>query len=220
MSSSRCITFCARIVLSFAAALGCVASGEAPSPPAAALAADAAAADAAAARYTADGRLTFPTGYREWVFLTSGLDMNYSSMPMEMGGSLFDNVFVSPRAYAEFVRTAHWPDGTVLVKESRQASTRGSINRHGKFQRGDAVVVEVHVHDSARFPGGWAFFIFGKQDPAVRVAEGADCYECHRRNGAVETTFVQFYPTLLPLANAHGEALGALDAPRAASPPR
>ena len=29
--------------------------------------------------YTADGKLMLPTNYREWVFLTSGLGMNYST---------------------------------------------------------------------------------------------------------------------------------------------
>ena len=36
------------------------------------------------------------------------------------------------------------------------------------------------------------------------VAPGADCYSCHAEHGAVDTTFVQFYPTLLPVASAKG----------------
>jgi hypothetical protein len=28
----------------------------------------------------------------------------------------------------------------------------------------------------------------------------ASCYSCHEQHGAVDTTFVQFYPTLLPIA--------------------
>jgi hypothetical protein len=28
----------------------------------------------------------------------------------------------------------------------------------------------------------------------------ADCYSCHAEHAAVDTTFVQFYPTLLPIA--------------------
>ena len=28
----------------------------------------------------------------------------------------------------------------------------------------------------------------------------ADCYACHLKHGAVDTTFVQFYPTLLEIA--------------------
>ncbi|MBS0379480.1 MAG: cytochrome P460 family protein [Proteobacteria bacterium] len=160
--------------------------------------------------YTPDEKLKFPADYREWVFLTSGLDMSYNTVVMDMGGSTFDNVFVTPEAYAAFKKTGQWPQGTQLVKEARAASQKGSINRHGHFQRGEPVEVEVHVKD-ARFPGGWAFFIFASHEPATRVPEAAACYDCHRRNAAVDTTFVQFYPTLLPVANAFGEARGALD---------
>ena len=28
----------------------------------------------------------------------------------------------------------------------------------------------------------------------------ADCYSCHQKNGATDTTFVQFYPTLIETA--------------------
>jgi hypothetical protein len=61
--------------------------------------------------------------------------------------------------------------------------------------------VEAHVKDTARFPaaqypGGWAFFEFGKSDTANPTPLTASCYSCHQQNGAVDTTFVQFYPTL------------------------
>jgi hypothetical protein len=32
----------------------------------------------------------------------------------------------------------------------------------------------------------------------------AACYSCHAQHAAVDTTFVQFYPTLLPIAKAKG----------------
>ena len=53
--------------------------------------------------YTSDGKLKFPESYREWVFLSSGLDMSYSDRGP--GHSMFDNVFVEPSAYREFMRT-------------------------------------------------------------------------------------------------------------------
>jgi hypothetical protein len=34
------------------------------------------------------------------------------------------------------------------------------------------------------------------------IPRTANCYSCHQENGAVDTTFVQFYPTLLPIARA------------------
>jgi hypothetical protein len=149
--------------------------------------------------YTADGRLLPPLQYREWIFLTSGLDMSYRPRG-DAGMHMFDNVFVEPAAYRAFLASGTWPDRTVLVKEPRGASSKGSINKTGSFQTTEQMGLEVHVKDTARFPGGWAFFDFGGKEPAARIPEQADCYSCHRAHGAVDTTFVQFYPTLLPLA--------------------
>lgn len=36
------------------------------------------------------------------------------------------------------------------------------------------------------------------------IPQGAPCYSCHREHAAVDTTFVQFYPTLLPVAQKNG----------------
>jgi len=154
----------------------------------------------AAARYTQDGKMTFPSGYREWVFLTSGIDMSYSKIAMGMGGSMFDNVFVPAEFYREFLRAGTWPEHTVIVKEARAAAQKGSINKHGKFQTSQMIGVEAHVKDSTRFSGGWAFFDFPGTEPAAQIPEAADCYSCHRQHGAVDSTFVQFYPTLMSVA--------------------
>ena len=119
-----------------------------------------------------------------------------------MDHSMFDNVFVDPRAYRSFVQTGTWPEGTVIVKEGRAASEKGSINKSGKFQAGDTMDVEVHLKDSKRFAGGWGFFFFDsvRSQPTQAIPAGAPCYSCHGANGAVDTTFVQFYPTLLSIA--------------------
>ncbi len=147
--------------------------------------------------YTADGRLNFPAGYRTWVFLSSGLDMSYSPFALP-GRHSFTNVFVNPGAYESFQKTGTWPDKTTLILEVRRGETSGSINKNGQFQT-DIVQTEVHLKDEAR--GGWAFYGFRDQTtPATMTARTADCYACHQANGAVDTTFVQFYPTLLPLA--------------------
>jgi len=164
------------------------------------LAASVSAAGAATPQYTPDGRLRFPTDYREWIFLTSGIDMSYSMIAAAMGHSMFDNVFVPVESYREFQRSGTWPENTILVKEARAGSQRGSINRHGKFQTADMLGVEAHVKDSKRFAAGWGFFEFQADEPAVRIPEAADCYACHRQHGAVDSTFVQFYPTLLGIA--------------------
>jgi Cytochrome P460 len=153
--------------------------------------------------YTKDGGLVPPLQYREWIYLTTGLNMSYfPNANPDM--SMFDNVFVNPEAYRSFQATGTWPDKTVMVLESRGAATKGSINKSGHFQSGNMMGLEVHVKDEARFPGKWAFFDVASENKATLFPQTAACYSCHAQHAAVDTTFVQFYPTLLPVAKAKG----------------
>jgi cytochrome P460 len=167
--------------------------------------------------YTTDGQLVFPAKYREWIYLTSGVDMSYSPNAMAMGHSMFDNVFVNPDAYRSFLETGTWPDKTMLVLEVRVAGTNASINKGGHFQTNDLMGREVHVKDDARFPGKWAFFGFDESDTAKMVPKEAACYSCHEQHAAVDTTFVQFYPTLLEIAKQKGTLSAAYVKEEAAS---
>lgn len=153
--------------------------------------------------YTSDGQLKLPENYRDWVYLTTGFDMSYNPA-MNMGHHMFDNVFVNPEAYQSFLKTGTWPDKTVMVLEGRMAQGVGSINKAGNYQSTDVMAVEVHVKDEARFQGKWAFFPFDDAKTAKMIPTSASCYSCHEQHGAVDTTFVQFYPTLLPVAKTKG----------------
>ena len=153
--------------------------------------------------YAKDGDLVPPLQYREWIYLTSGLDMSYTPKS-DPNMSMFDNVFVNPEAYRSFLATGTWPDKTVMVLESRGASSKGSINKSGHFQSGGLMGLEIHVKDEARFPGKWAFFDVASESKATLFPKTAACYSCHAEHAAVDTTFVQFYPTLLPIAQKKG----------------
>ena len=155
--------------------------------------------------YTNDGQLKFPEHYREWVYVTSGFDMAYNP-PMQMGDQhTFDNVFVNPEAYQTFVQTGTWPAKTMFVLEFRGALGKGSINQKGSFQSG-VTGVEVHMKDSN---GKWGFYSFDEGKTAKMIPMTADCYSCHAAHGAVDNTFVQFYPTLLPIATSKGTLTSA-----------
>jgi len=157
--------------------------------------------------YTADDQLIFPANYREWIYLSSGIDMSYAPrFGNSMGHSMFDNVFVNPSAYKAFLQTGTWPDKTMLVLEVRGAGSNASINKSGHFQTTELMGNEVHVKDD-HLPGKWAFF--GFDDPVAKPTTKAfphemDCYSCHEKSGAVDSTFVQFYPTLIELAKQKG----------------
>jgi hypothetical protein len=158
-------------------------------------------ATSATPQYTSDAQLKMPENYRDWIYLTSGFDMSYSKAAMigMQDDHTFDNVFVNGAAYKAFVKTGTWPDKTMLVLEVRGAEGRGSINQKGNYQ-GTVMGLEVHVKDEARFPGKWAFFGFDDGKTAKMIPTTADCYSCHAEHAAVDTTFVQFYPSLLPIA--------------------
>lgn len=71
-----------------------------------------------------------------------------------------------------------WLDKTMLVLESRRAKSKGSIKE--------------------------AFFGFGERNAAKMTPQSADCYSCREAHAAVDTTFVQFYPSLLLIAQEKG----------------
>ena len=156
-------------------------------------------------QYDGSGRMIFPADYRDWVFLSSGLNMSYSADPAMAGHDMFGNTFVPAAAYSAFKKTGTWPDKTVVMLENRGGTGKGSINKRGVFQTTDYMGSEAHVKDTARFKGGWGFFAFNAVDaPASEIPHSVACYSCHEQHAAVDTTFVQFYPTLLPIAKARG----------------
>ena len=165
-------------------------------------------------RYTAGGELIRPTDFREWMFVTSGLGMTYNQ-PTDAARTLnFTNVYVNPSSYRAFMKTGQWPDKTMFILEVRASTSEGSINKGGHFQK-NLVVVEASVKDEARFPGKWAYFDFGRDmKPQVAALPRTErCYACHTDNGAVDNTFVQFYPTLLEVATKMGTVKTTSGAP-------
>jgi len=165
--------------------------------------------------FNAAGELERPADFREWIYLTTGLDMFYGPVANATRGergSVFTNVYVTPDAYREFMRSGKWPDRTMFILEARRAETAASIDNVGKSQ-GSLLAIESAVKDTARFganagSNGWGYFTFdgpnGPKDTARALPTSASCYECHAANTAVDNTFVQYYPTLFEVAKRLG----------------
>lgn len=153
-------------------------------------------------QYNAKGQLVRPSDYREWIFLSAGYGMNYSPAP----GSheMFTNVFVQRWAYDEFVNSGKWPEQSMFVIDERDAASRSSINQKGHYQT-DLMGLAAEVKDSSRNPDKWAYYTFGADgQTAEAMPHGNPCWSCHEAHAAVEHTFVQFYPTLKPVAKKFG----------------
>jgi hypothetical protein len=153
-------------------------------------------------QYDAQGHLLRPPDYRDWQFLSSGYGMNYSPAP----GShdLFTNVFVQRWSYNAFRTSGKWPEQSMFVIDERDADSAGSINKTGHFQT-NLMGLAVEVKDSVRNHDTWAYYDL---EPTAKTAEAAPkasgCWSCHDQHAAVEHTFVQFYPTLKPVAKRFG----------------
>jgi hypothetical protein len=161
-------------------------------------------------RFLNNSELAPPQNYREWVWLSSGLGMSYGAAEGAAPANApanppFDNVFVTPEAYRAFMQTGKWSNGTMFVLELRRSQGEGSINRQGRFQ-GGLLRIEAEVKDEKRFAGGWGYFAFDDPAKPGKLLSNAtsDCQACHSKNGAVDSTFVQFYPTLLEVAKQKG----------------
>ncbi len=156
-------------------------------------------------QFTKDNRLMPPKNYREWIFLSSGLGMTYGPADgAPEANPRFDNVFVNPSSYKAFLETGAWPDKTMFVLEVRSSASHGSINQGGHYQTDD-FRMSAEVKDSSRFKDKWEFFALpANGQPGEALPRSAGCFACHSKNGAVDNTFVQFYPTLLPIAKAKG----------------
>lgn len=151
-------------------------------------------------QYTNDGHLLAPGDFREWIFLSSGLGMNYN--PQAGGHVMFTNVFVPQWAYHEFLNSGKWPDKTMFVVEERGAESKGSINKSGHYQV-EAMGYGMEVKDSSR-PDTWSYYNFDMDSKQAAANPKGGCWSCHDAHAAVEHSFVQFYPTLKPVAKKFG----------------
>ncbi len=62
----------------------------------------------------------------------------------------------------------------------------------------------VEVKDETRFPDKWAYFNFDEGSKSAQANPKNACWQCHEDHAAVEHSFVQFYPTLKPVAKKFG----------------
>jgi len=159
-------------------------------------------------RYTDAGELIRPADYREWVYLSTGLNMTYgANAPNPTRNQPFNNVFVNRESYRRFLDSGRWPDKTIFILEIRRSEEHVRPNAFGYTQAAMSAL-EAAVKDSRNGAQPWAYYGFGGGDSLAASAkplpEGAGCQACHSQHTAVEQTFVQFYPTLFEVAKAKG----------------
>jgi YHS domain-containing protein len=154
-------------------------------------------------QYTSDNRLARPVNYRNWIYLSSSLGLQYEP-GANPADPAFENVYVNPSAYSEFMKSGKWPDKTIFVLEIRRSMDKGTFAQGGRYQ-GELVTIEAAVKDESRFPEKWAYFGLGRNAESARaIPKTESCFTCHSANAAVENSFAQFYPTVFAVAKEKG----------------
>lgn len=156
--------------------------------------------NAHSARYTEDGQLVRPRGWRKWVYVGTPLtpdDMNDGKAAFPE----FHNVYIDPESFATFENTGEFPNGTQLVKELVLVGSKKAVSGNGYFM-GDFAGLEVAIKDTVRFkdePGGWSYFSFGHAAEYTETAKAfpaESCNACHQASADTDFVFTQYYPVL------------------------
>ena len=147
------------------------------------------------------GNITFPDDYRaRWSHLGSWVVQEGKAE--EYG---FHDVYAEPDAVVEYRKTGKWPDGAMIVKESR-AMRGGKLTTGDARWAGDVVVWFVMVKDSKKsFPDnpnwgrGWGWGLYSIDDPKKNISTNykKDCINCHIPAQDTDWIFVEGYPLLL-----------------------
>src|SRR4029434_4616406 len=128
-------------------------------------------AKAAPVKFTDDGKLKQPVGYRTWVYVGEVITPN----DMNDGEAAFPeyhSVYMDPESFAQYEKTGKYRDGTVLIKELSSVGSKKAPSGNGYFQ-GEFTGLEAAIKDSKRFkdePDNWAYFSFGHKYPLTAEA--------------------------------------------------
>jgi hypothetical protein len=157
-----------------------------------------------APQYDATGALIRPTNFETWVFVGSSTGLTYEP-GISKGVGQFHDVYIRPESYREYVGTGKFPEKTMFVLALYPPEDKVSPARGGYFE-GDLVGMAASVKDHQRFRDGWAYFNFsegGRLKDTATAGPTSACFSCHKQHATDDNVFVQFYPILRPIAQAH-----------------
>lgn len=158
---------------------------------------------AAGAERVADakGNLHVPEDYRaKYRFIGS-----WAVAADDKGSKEIHTVYASPGAVEGYLKTGHFQDGAVLVKEVFEAKTgdmtTGTVS-HADNLKGWFVMVR--DSKNATHPGnplwgdgwGWSWFDYGNTTKTTSTDYHNDCMGCHVPATPTDFIYVQGYPSL------------------------
>ncbi len=148
-------------------------------------------------QYDETGALIRPTDTESWVFLGTGVNLNYVPGGRAPGApDMMSTTFMEPSAYRHFKETGEWAEGTMTALNVYRAATGVEPAKSGTFL-GDNLVFEMSVKDSKRNPKDtWSYWGFTKGGQRGTMHASDQCHDCHAEHAQTDLVFTQFYPNL------------------------
>ena len=137
---------------------------------------------------TSPTHIAYPTGYREWVHVKSGVIGPDFPMESERG---LHHVYANRTALSGFDSGA-FDDGSILVYDLVSLTQNGPVGTEGPRRRIDVMVRDAKLYADS---GGWGFGRFMADDhdhdiltPDIRKT----CFQCHEKQKAHGFVFSEF----------------------------
>jgi hypothetical protein len=146
--------------------------------------------------YDAAGQLIRPEDVEQWVFMGSGVNLNYVPLPPGVVFDVLTVTLMEPSAYRYFQRTGAFAEGTMTALMVYAAASGAPPAEHGQYL-GDPLAFEMSVKDSAVHGDDvWGYYGFGVDGQRATAQPATECNTCHRDNAATDFVFTQFYPRM------------------------
>ena len=132
-------------------------------------------------RFTSDGDLVRPEGYREWIVVGTPLtpnDLNRGNAPFPE----FHNVYIDPDSFDHWKKTGEFRDGTILMKELISVGDKKASSGKGYFM-GEYLGLEATIKSKQHFPnelGNWAILQLWPRLSARRDSHRLSCLGLQR----------------------------------------
>jgi hypothetical protein len=145
---------------------------------------------------SADDRVPFPNGFRDWFFVNSLTATADSPLFGNIAG--LHHIYVNARGLPTLKAGGPfpYPDGTVFADEVHEFS-----EKDGASLEGAKIFVTVMVKDAKKYArtGGWAFQVWAAGDPTKPQVPDLDhsvqaCFVCHTPQKAQDYTFSRYIP--------------------------
>lgn len=154
-------------------------------------------------QYDERGALIRPTAVDTWVFLGTGVNLNYVEGGRAPNGpDLLSTTYMEPSAYRHYKQTGVFPEGTMTALVGYLAGSGVEPAKSGQFL-GQSVLFEMSVKDSTRNPKDvWSYWGFPRGGQRGQLHATATCHACHADHAQTDFVFTQFYPNLRKPATA------------------